>query len=69
VQSASGRGGGLLAEDEEQSTKLATLGLRETREELVFGIALRLRGAFELQFARSRDRDDVLAPVVCVALA
>jgi hypothetical protein len=64
-----GRGGELLAEDEEQSAELGALRLGEAGEELVLGVALRLGGAFELLFAASGDGDDVPAAVVCVAFA
>lgn len=40
--------GVLLAEDEEESTALGALSLGEVGEEVVFGVALGLRGAFEL---------------------
>ena len=69
MQTASAGAVELLAEDEEQSAELGALRLGEIGEELVFGVALRLRGAFELLFTASGDGDDVPAPVVCVALA
>jgi hypothetical protein len=58
-----------LAENEEQSTELGTLRRGEPGEDLVFGVALRLSGAFELLFAASRDGDDVPAAVVRGAFA
>src|SRR5215213_7991290 len=64
-----GLGGELFAEDEEQSTELGALRLGEAGEELVLGVALCLRGAFELLFAASGDGDDVPTAVVCVAFA
>ena len=62
-------GGQLLPEGEEEPAELVPLGVGETSEELVFGVALCLCGAFELPFTGSGERDDVPAPVSGVAVA
>jgi hypothetical protein len=51
----------LLAEHEENAAKLLALSIGESGEELVFGVALCLRGAFELPFTGSGKGDDVPA--------
>jgi hypothetical protein len=58
-----------LPEDEEEPTELGALRVGETREELGFGVALCLCGAFKLLFTGSGEGDDVPAPVGCVARA
>ena len=69
VQAVSASAAELLAEDEEQSTELGALRLGEAGEDLVFGVALRLGGAFELLLPLLGDGDDVPAAVVCGAFA
>ena len=61
--------GELLPEDEEECAELLTLRAGEAGEELVFGVALCLCGAFELPFTGAGEGDDVPAAVGWVALA
>jgi hypothetical protein len=59
----------LIADDEKEPAELRALGLGEAGEQLVFGVALRLRGAFELPFTGSGECDDVPAAVGWIAFA
>ena len=49
----------LLAEHEENAAEFLALSVGETGEELFFGVALCLGGAFELLVFTSGDGDDV----------
>ena len=62
-------GGELIAQDEEESAKLLALSVGEAGKELVFGIALGLRGAIELPLAGGGESHDVAAAVCGVAFA
>jgi hypothetical protein len=59
----------LIANNEKEAAELRALGLAEAGEQLVFGFALRLCGAFELPFTGSGECDDVPAAVGWVAFA
>jgi hypothetical protein len=59
----------LIAEDEKEPAEPRALGVGETGEQLVFGVALCLRGAFELAFTGSGEGDDVPAAVGWIAVA
>ena len=58
-----------FAQDEEECAELVALGVGETREQLVFGVALCLRRAIELLFASWGEGDVVAAAVGRVAFA
>jgi Zinc-binding dehydrogenase len=59
----------LVADDEKEPAELRALNFGEAGEQLVFGVALRLRGTFELPLTGSGECDDVTAAVGWIAFA